>query len=221
MGTGNRGVGDVFDLGVEARQQVCVGIVLGVGQVASEERLRAGAEVDGGGGGSAAGGIEPVEDLNRVLVAVTIGVGRVGVGEREAVAARGRRLLAVEKAVAVGIGQERMGAGVIGIDVRAAIGLDPVEQAVAIGIREVRIAPPLEFLQVGGAVLVGVLGVIIRTDFSRKLLSGREADVQVLVRGSDSNTASIALGRAAMRPGCGARSTSQALPAARASTRRA
>jgi drug efflux transport system permease protein len=39
-----------------------------------------------------------------------------------------------------------------------------------------------------------VIGVIIPTDFSRKLLAGQEVDVQVLVEGSDSNTASIALG---------------------------
>ncbi len=39
-----------------------------------------------------------------------------------------------------------------------------------------------------------MLGVVIPVDFSRKLLAGREASVQVLVEGSDSNTANIALG---------------------------
>ncbi|MEK7408767.1 MAG: ABC transporter permease [Acidobacteriota bacterium] len=41
-----------------------------------------------------------------------------------------------------------------------------------------------------------LLGIVIPADFSRKLLSGAEAEVQLLVDGSDSNTASIALGYA-------------------------
>ena len=41
-----------------------------------------------------------------------------------------------------------------------------------------------------------LLGVVIRRDYSRKLLSGEEAEVQLLLDGSDSNTASIALGYA-------------------------
>ncbi len=39
-----------------------------------------------------------------------------------------------------------------------------------------------------------ILGVIIPADFSRKLLAGQDVDVQVLVEGSDSNTAGIAIG---------------------------
>jgi drug efflux transport system permease protein len=41
-----------------------------------------------------------------------------------------------------------------------------------------------------------LLGVVIPHDYSRKLLSGEEAEVQLLLDGSDSNTASIALGYA-------------------------
>jgi ABC-2 type transport system permease protein len=41
-----------------------------------------------------------------------------------------------------------------------------------------------------------LLGVVIPTDFSRNLESGRDADVQLLLDGSDSNTASLALGYA-------------------------
>jgi ABC-2 type transport system permease protein len=41
-----------------------------------------------------------------------------------------------------------------------------------------------------------LLGVVIHRNFSKDLLSGREADVQLLIDGSDSNTASIALGYA-------------------------
>jgi ABC-2 type transport system permease protein len=41
-----------------------------------------------------------------------------------------------------------------------------------------------------------LLGVVIPKDYSRDLLAGREAEVQLLVDGSDSNTASIALGYA-------------------------
>lgn len=41
---------------------------------------------------------------------------------------------------------------------------------------------------------VCLLGLVIPEDFSRNLLSGRPADVQVILDGSDSNTASIALG---------------------------
>ena len=39
-----------------------------------------------------------------------------------------------------------------------------------------------------------LMGVVIRADYSEKLLAGQEADVQILLDGSDSNTASIALG---------------------------
>jgi len=41
-----------------------------------------------------------------------------------------------------------------------------------------------------------LLGVVIPNDYSRHLLAGEEADVQLLVDGSDSNTAGIALGYA-------------------------
>jgi len=41
-----------------------------------------------------------------------------------------------------------------------------------------------------------LLGVVIPRDYSRKLLSNQEAEVQLLLDGSDSNTASIALGYA-------------------------
>ncbi|PYV43471.1 MAG: hypothetical protein DMG06_10485 [Acidobacteria bacterium] len=41
-----------------------------------------------------------------------------------------------------------------------------------------------------------LLGVVIPQDYSRKLLSGDEAEIQILLDGSDSNTASIALGYA-------------------------
>ena len=41
-----------------------------------------------------------------------------------------------------------------------------------------------------------LLGVVVPRDYSRKLLSGEEAEVQLLLDGSDSNTASIALGYA-------------------------
>ena len=41
-----------------------------------------------------------------------------------------------------------------------------------------------------------LLSLIIDKDYSRNLLAGKEADVQLLVDGSDSNTASIALGYA-------------------------
>ncbi|MBI3990015.1 MAG: ABC transporter permease [candidate division NC10 bacterium] len=39
-----------------------------------------------------------------------------------------------------------------------------------------------------------LLGVVIPRDYSKRLLSGEEAEVQLLLDGSDSNTASIALG---------------------------
>jgi len=39
-----------------------------------------------------------------------------------------------------------------------------------------------------------LIGLVIPPDYSEKLLAGREADVQVLIDGSDSNTANIALG---------------------------
>jgi ABC-2 type transport system permease protein len=41
-----------------------------------------------------------------------------------------------------------------------------------------------------------LLGVVIPPDFSRELKSGREAEVQLILDGSDSNTASLALGYA-------------------------
>src|SRR5437016_4753932 len=41
-----------------------------------------------------------------------------------------------------------------------------------------------------------LLGVVIPADYSRRLLSGEEAEVQLLLDGSDSNSASIALGYA-------------------------
>src|SRR5437870_1453522 len=41
-----------------------------------------------------------------------------------------------------------------------------------------------------------LMGVVIPPDFSRNLSAGREAQVQLLLDGSDSNTASIALGYA-------------------------
>lgn len=41
-----------------------------------------------------------------------------------------------------------------------------------------------------------LLGVVIPTDYSRLIADGKEADVQLLIDGSDSNTASIALGYA-------------------------
>ncbi|MCZ2075925.1 MAG: ABC transporter permease [Bryobacterales bacterium] len=41
-----------------------------------------------------------------------------------------------------------------------------------------------------------LLGVVIPNDFSSNVLSGKEADVQLLLDGSDSNTASLALGYA-------------------------
>ena len=41
-----------------------------------------------------------------------------------------------------------------------------------------------------------LIGVVIPRDYSRNLLAGREAEVQLLLDGSDSNTASIALGYA-------------------------
>jgi drug efflux transport system permease protein len=41
-----------------------------------------------------------------------------------------------------------------------------------------------------------LLGVVVPQDYARHLLSGQQADVQLLVDGSDSNTASIALGYA-------------------------
>ena len=41
-----------------------------------------------------------------------------------------------------------------------------------------------------------LLGIVVPHDYSRKLLEGREADVQLLLDGSDSNTASITLGYA-------------------------
>lgn len=39
-----------------------------------------------------------------------------------------------------------------------------------------------------------LMGLVIPADYSRHLLAGREADVQILLDGSDSNTANIALG---------------------------
>lgn len=39
-----------------------------------------------------------------------------------------------------------------------------------------------------------LMGLVISADYSEKLLAGQEADVQILLDGSDSNTASIALG---------------------------
>ena len=41
-----------------------------------------------------------------------------------------------------------------------------------------------------------LMGIVVAKDYSRNLLEGREADVQILLDGSDSNTASIALGYA-------------------------
>lgn len=41
-----------------------------------------------------------------------------------------------------------------------------------------------------------LLAIVIPTDYSRRLLQGQEADVQLLLDGSDSNTASIAMGYA-------------------------
>ena len=41
-----------------------------------------------------------------------------------------------------------------------------------------------------------LLGVVISRDYSRHLLAGQQADVQLLIDGSDSNTAAIALGYA-------------------------
>ncbi len=41
-----------------------------------------------------------------------------------------------------------------------------------------------------------LLAVVIPRDYSRNLLSSQEAEVQLLLDGSDSNTASIALGYA-------------------------
>ena len=41
-----------------------------------------------------------------------------------------------------------------------------------------------------------LLGVVISQDYGRHLLAGQQADVQLLADGSDSNTASIALGYA-------------------------
>jgi ABC-2 type transport system permease protein len=41
-----------------------------------------------------------------------------------------------------------------------------------------------------------LMAVVVPRDFSRNLLEGREADIQVILDGSDSNTASIALGYA-------------------------
>lgn len=41
-----------------------------------------------------------------------------------------------------------------------------------------------------------LLGVVIPQDYSRRIASGKQADVQLLIDGSDSNTASIALGYA-------------------------
>ena len=43
-----------------------------------------------------------------------------------------------------------------------------------------------------------MLALIIPTDFSRKLETGRKADAQLIVDGSDSNTATIAIGYAKM-----------------------
>jgi ABC-2 type transport system permease protein len=42
----------------------------------------------------------------------------------------------------------------------------------------------------------GLVGLVIPTDYSRNLLEGKEAEVQILLDGTDSNTASIALGYA-------------------------
>jgi ABC-2 type transport system permease protein len=39
-----------------------------------------------------------------------------------------------------------------------------------------------------------LIGIVVPRDYSRNLLAGREANVQILLDGSDSNTASIALG---------------------------
>ena len=41
-----------------------------------------------------------------------------------------------------------------------------------------------------------LMGIVVSKDYSRNLLAGKEADVQILLDGSDSNTASIALGYA-------------------------
>jgi ABC-2 type transport system permease protein len=41
-----------------------------------------------------------------------------------------------------------------------------------------------------------LIGIVVPRDYSRNLKSGKEADVQILLDGSDSNTASIALGYA-------------------------
>src|SRR2546423_33042 len=40
----------------------------------------------------------------------------------------------------------------------------------------------------------GLVGLVIPADYSRNLLEGKEAEIQLLVDGTDSNTASIALG---------------------------
>jgi ABC-2 type transport system permease protein len=53
--------------------------------------------------------------------------------------------------------------------------------------------PPIERAVDRGRVL---LGIVVERGYAKSLLSGREAQVQLLVDGSDSNTASIALGYA-------------------------
>ena len=53
--------------------------------------------------------------------------------------------------------------------------------------------PPIERAVDRGRVIVGI---VVERNYAKNLLSGREAQVQLLVDGSDSNTASIALGYA-------------------------
>lgn len=56
-----------------------------------------------------------------------------------------------------------------------------------------------------------LMGIVVAKDYSRNLLAGKEADVQILLDGSDSNTASIALGYAdAIVQGFAARLRSEA-----------
>jgi ABC-2 type transport system permease protein len=52
---------------------------------------------------------------------------------------------------------------------------------------------PAELAMDKGAIL---LDIVVPRDYARRLLAGQEADVQLLIDGSDSNTASIALGYA-------------------------
>jgi ABC-2 type transport system permease protein len=52
---------------------------------------------------------------------------------------------------------------------------------------------PIERMVDRGKILIGI---VVPRDYSRNLLAGKETDVQILLDGSDSNTASIALGYA-------------------------